>query len=136
MGKRLYTGLTLGFAALLIETINVTAQTSGEITGFVNDSSGAAVSGANLTVTNKATGATRKVTTNSEGLYSFPSLLPGGYELKVEQSGFKTAQLDDIKLEVQQTARLDVTMEVGQVGEMLTITGTSALLNTENPTLG
>jgi hypothetical protein len=92
------------------------AQTSGEITGLVTDSSGAVVSGANVTVTNKATGATRKVTTNSEGLYSFPSLLPGVYELRVEQSGFKTAQMDDIKLEVQQTARLDVTMEVGQVG--------------------
>ena len=105
------------------------AQTSGEITGLVTDSAGAAVSGAFVTTTNKATGATRKVTTNNEGLYSFTSLLPGVYELKVEQTGFKTAQLDNIKLEVQQTARLDVTMEVGQVGEVLTNTTTSALLN-------
>src|SRR6185503_18246680 len=112
------------------------AQTSGEITGLVTDSSGAAVSGANVTTTNKATGATRKITTNGEGLYSFPSLLPGVYELKVEQTGFKTAQLDNIKLEVQQTARLDVTMEVGQVGEVLTITSTSGLLNAENATVG
>src|SRR6185436_4060538 len=64
------------------------AQTSGEITGLVTDSSGAAVTGANVTTTNKATGATRKITTNGEGLYSFPSLLPGVYQLKVEQSGF------------------------------------------------
>src|SRR5215470_1277340 len=91
------------------------AQTSGEITGLVTDSSGAVVSSANVTVTNKATGATRKITTNSEGLYTFPSLLPGIYELKVEQSGFKTVRFDNIRLEVQQTARLDVTMEVGQV---------------------
>jgi hypothetical protein len=61
------------------------AQTSGEITGLVTDSSGAAVSGATVTVTNKATSAIRQVTTNNEGLYSFPSLLPGAYELKVYQ---------------------------------------------------
>jgi hypothetical protein len=60
------------------------AQTSGEITGLVTDSSGAAVAGANVTVTFKATGATRKVTTKSEGLYSFLLLLPGVLELKVE----------------------------------------------------
>ena len=112
------------------------AQTSGEISGLVTDPSGAAVAGGTVSITNKATGATRKITTNSEGLYSFPSLLPGTYALKVEQAGFKTAQIDDIKLEVQQTSRLDITMEVGQVGEMLTITSTSGLLNAENTTVG
>ncbi|HZS04145.1 MAG TPA: carboxypeptidase regulatory-like domain-containing protein [Blastocatellia bacterium] len=112
------------------------AQTSGEITGLVTDSSGAAVSGAVVTATNKATGAPRKVTTNSEGLYAFPSLLPGVYELKVEQAGFKTARLDNVRIEVQQTARLDVAMEVGAVGETLTITSNSALLNAETATVG
>src|SRR5262247_1913641 len=112
------------------------AQTSGEITGLVTDSSGAAVSGATATVTNKATGATRKVVTNSEGLYSFPSLMPGVYELKVERAGFKTAALDNITLEVQQTARRDVTMEVGAVGETVTITSAGALINAENTTVG
>ena len=118
MNKRMRSVLLMLGSVAMLYVLAATgkAQTSGEITGLVTDSSGAVVSGANVTVTNKATGATRKVTTNSEGLYSFPSLLPGVYELRVEQSGFKTAQMDDIKLEVQQTARLDVTMEVGQVG--------------------
>jgi hypothetical protein len=123
-------------ALLCVLTVTGKAQTSGEITGLVTDSSGAAVVGANVTVTNKATGAMRKITTNGEGLYTFPSLLPGIYELKIEQSGFKTAQLDNIKLEVQQTARLDVAMEVGQVSETVAITTNSALLNTENTTIG
>jgi Carboxypeptidase regulatory-like domain len=112
------------------------AQTSGEITGLVTDSSGAALTGATVTVTNKATAATRIATTNSEGLYAFPSLLPGLYELKVEQQGFKTARLDNITLAVQQTARLDVKMEIGAVGETLTITSESALLNAETGTVG
>jgi hypothetical protein len=129
--------LMLGSVAMLcVLAATGRAQTSGEITGLVNDSSGAAVVGANVTVTNKATGATRKIMTNSEGLYTFPSLLPGIYELRVEQSGFKTAHLDNIRLEVQQTARLDVTMEVGQVSETVAITTNSALLNTENTTIG
>ena len=112
------------------------AQTSGEMSGLVTDPSGAAVSGANVTITNKATGATRSITSNSEGLYSFPSLFPGVYELKVEQSGFKTSRIDNVKIEVQQTARLDVALEVGQVDEMVTINSAVALLNSENTTLG
>jgi uncharacterized membrane protein len=91
MRKSFHLVLSLAFALLLCAASEVSAQTSGEITGLVTDSSGAAVSGATATVTNKATGATRRVTTNSEGLYAFPGLLPGVYELKVEQGGFKTA---------------------------------------------
>src|SRR5215468_2186383 len=136
MRKSLHLSLSLAFALLCCLAAGASAQTSGEITGLVTDSSGAAVSGANVTVTNKATGATRKVTTNNEGLYAFPSLLPGVYELKVEQGGFKTALLDNITLEVQQTARLDVTMEVGAVGETVTITSAVALLNSEDSTIG
>ncbi|MEW6125995.1 MAG: carboxypeptidase regulatory-like domain-containing protein [Acidobacteriota bacterium] len=129
--------LMLGSVAMLyVLSATCNAQTNGDITGLVSDTSGAAVVGANVTVTNKATGAMRKTITNSEGLYAFPSLLPGVYELKVEQSGFKTARLDNIRLEVQQSARLDVTMEVGQVSEMVAITSTSALLNSENTTVG
>jgi len=106
----------LGSGLLLaMSTIIGFAQTSGEISGLVTDPSGAAVTGASVTVTNKATQATRNVTTNSEGLYSFPSLLPGVYVLRVEQSGFKTARIDNINQAVQQTTRLDVAMEVGQV---------------------
>lgn len=112
------------------------AQTSGEITGLVTDSSGGAVAGATVMVRNKATGATRSITTNNEGLYTFPSLLPGQYDLKIEQQGFKTAVRDNITLAVQQTVRLDVAMEVGQVGETLTITSNGALLNAENATVG
>ena len=123
-------------AMLCVLAATGAAQTSGEITGLVTDPSGAAVRGATVTATNGATGATRVATTNGEGLYSFPSLLPGVYQLRVEQSGFKTAQLADIKLDVQQTVRLDVAMEVGEIGETLTVTPDSARLNTENATVG
>ncbi|HYE74625.1 MAG TPA: carboxypeptidase-like regulatory domain-containing protein, partial [Blastocatellia bacterium] len=112
------------------------AQTSGDITGLITDSSGAAVSGATVTVTNQATGAIRRLTTNDEGLYSFPSLLPGEYELKVEQQGFKSAVRGNIQLQVQQTARVDFTLEVGSVGETVTVTGGTPLLATESNSVG
>ena len=136
MVKKLQIILSFTFVLLLLSGAKVSAQTSGEITGLVTDSAGATVVGATVTVTNKATGAARHITTNNQGLYAFPSLLPGQYDLKVEQQGFKTAQLNDITLVVQQTARLDVTMEVGQVGETLTITSNSTVLNAENATVG
>ena len=81
------------------------AQTQGGITGTVTDSSGAAIPGASVTVTNTATSGTRNTTTNAEGLYTFPSLPPGTYELKVELQGFKTAEVPAFKVDVQQTVR-------------------------------
>ena len=73
------------------------AQTQGGITGTVTDSSGAAVPGATVTVTNTATSGTRNTTTNAEGLYTFPAVPPGSYELKVELQGFKTAEIPCIQ---------------------------------------
>ena len=128
--------VTVGAILFTVFAIAVQAQTQGDITGLVTDSSGAVIPGANVTVTNKATAAARKVTTNSEGLYAFPSLPPGLYELKIERDGYKVSHVDNIRLEVQQAARLDVTMEVGQVDETVTVEGNTAVLNTENATLG
>ncbi|HVE58844.1 MAG TPA: carboxypeptidase regulatory-like domain-containing protein [Pyrinomonadaceae bacterium] len=126
----------VGALLFTVFAVAIQAQTQGEITGLVTDSSDKVIPGANVTVMNKATGAVRKVTTNSEGLYAFPSLPPGVYELKVEQNGFKISHVDNIRLEVQQSARIDVALEVGQVGETVTIESTPALLNTENSTVG
>jgi hypothetical protein len=64
-------------------------QTLGEITGEVHDPSGSVVVGAEVTSTNDATGAVRSVLSNNAGLYSFPSLQPGVYTLKVTMPGFQ-----------------------------------------------
>jgi len=68
-------------------------QTAGEITGLVTDSTGGAVVGAAVTVTNPQTNFTRRENTNAAGLYNFPSLLPGVYNVKVEMSGFQSEML-------------------------------------------
>ena len=128
--------ILLPLALLFVLVTASFAQTSGEITGLVTDSSGAAVVGATVSVTNQATGAVRRVATNNEGIYAFPSLVPGNYEMKVEQQGFKSALRGNLQLQVQQTARIDITLEVGSVGETVTIAGGTPLLSTESSSVG
>src|SRR5215831_5801189 len=111
------------------------AQTLGTITGEVKDSTGAVVPGVTVTVTNKATNATRTTITNAVGLFDFPALPPGTYSVKSELDGFKTATRD-VELQVQQTARVNFTLELGTIAEMATVTGTSPLVETSNATIG
>src|SRR5262245_37707377 len=112
------------------------SQTLGEITGQVTDSSGAAVPGARITATNTGTNATRDVVSNEAGIYSFPALQPGVYVVRVERAGFKTVTRSNIQLEVQQNARIDFEMSVGQVSETIDVSAEAAVLSTENATVG
>jgi hypothetical protein len=81
----------IGFLLLLASVAIALAQNAtGSITGTVTDPNNEAIANATITVTNKATGAVRKVTTRSGGAYSVENLLPGEYEVKVEAQGFVT----------------------------------------------
>src|SRR3974390_2126449 len=92
----------------------VYAQTAGAITGQVTDPSGALVPSASVTVTNIATNVVRSTESNSAGLYNFPDLPPGMYSVKVVAAGFATVVKTNIELQVQQTARVDFALAVGQ----------------------
>src|SRR5499427_307747 len=120
---------------LLFLCAPVFAQTLGTITGEVKDSTGAVIPGVVVTVTNKATNATRTTTSNAVGLYDIPALPPGQYSVKTELDGFKTATRD-VELQVQQTARVDFALELGTISEQATVTGVSPLVETTNATVG
>jgi Carboxypeptidase regulatory-like domain len=126
------------FSALLmlLSAGTLLGQTFGTVTGEVKDSSGAAVAGATVTVTNTGTNGVRIVTTNDDGIYNIPALVPGMYEVKAEKTGFKAATRVGVELQVQQTARIDFGLEVGQVSETIEVTGAVPLLTTENATVG
>jgi len=111
-------------------------QTFGTITGEVKDASGAIVAGASITVTDKATNATRAENTNTDGIYSFPSLPPGTYDLSVKMAGFKTELQSNIDLQVQQTVRADFALQPGQVNESIEVNAAAEQLTTDNATVG
>src|SRR5229473_492676 len=112
------------------------AQTFAALSGETRDASGAVVAGAIVTAVNVVTNAARSVTTNEAGDYSFPSLPPGTYTVKVEKTGFKTVVRNRIELQVQQSARVDFEMQVGQVSESIEVRSSATLLATEDATVG
>src|SRR2546426_4198559 len=110
--------------------------TSGTITGIVTDPSNAVVPGAQITLTNRATGLQRETLASDAGEYRVPLLPPGLYTIKVEATGFKTEVVKDVKLETLQTARVDFRLELGDVREVMTVEGRTPLLETEATTTG
>lgn len=135
MSRRNHTKVLL-FLLVALSVSTLWGQTQGEITGEVADSSGALIPGAAVIVTNEGTNVSRQGTTNSSGVYSFPSLTPGTYRVRVETSGFQAEERSGIILQVQQVARIDFRMVVGQFSETLTIAATAEMLTTENATVG
>jgi len=121
---------------LLVTVAPSFAQTLGEITGIVTDSTGAVISGATISVRNNATSATREAVTNEAGVFSFPALNPGLYEVRASARGFKTVIRSNVTLEVQQTLRLDFEMAVGEVTESVSVSAGAIALQTENATVG
>ena len=111
-------------------------QTFGEITGLVTDPSGALLVGAAVTVTNPQTNFTRTENTNDAGIYTFPNLLPGIYNVRVAAQGFQGAVRNGVELQVQQVARLDFQLKVGSLTEAVEVSGGAPLLTTENATVG
>ena len=99
------------------------------------DASGALIPSAEVTVINKGTNARSEARTNSTGNYSVPLLPRGEYRIEVSAAGFKRFVQEGLELQVQQTARLDVHMTVGEVAESVLVTADAARLETENATL-
>jgi hypothetical protein len=125
----------LGFAALCF-CLPAFSQTFGEIGGEIRDTSGATVAGAVVTITNEATNATREAISNDAGVYTFPSLTPGVYNLKAVKQGFKTVTRGQIEVQVQQNVRLDLELPLGQVSESVEVSASATMLTTENATVG
>ena len=117
-------------------TLPAFAQTFGEITGKITDSTGAAAPGTVVTSTNSSTNATRQTTSTSTGDYAFPSLPPGTYKVRVEHAGFKVNETRNVQVSVQQSVRLDFTLVVGDVSESVSVEASAVQLQTENATVG
>ena len=108
----------------------------GTITGSVTDSTGAAVPGVNIRIVNAATGFAYTSTTNPEGIYRIPYVNPGSYELTFEAQGFKKLVHAGLPVRSTETARVDVTLELGSVIESVDVKSTAPLLEAETSATG
>jgi hypothetical protein len=115
-----------------------TAQTAGTgaLTGIVTDNAGAVIQDARVTVVNEATGETRTVASRQNGSYMVPLLPPGSYRVEFSRNGFKTAVKPGLEINVTETARFDIGLELGEVQEQVTVTSEAQLLQTESSALG
>src|SRR5258708_34176891 len=115
-------------ALALLCAVPLLAQ-NAELSGLITDPSNLAVPGARVVVKSADTGATRTVSSNQQGEYSVPALLPGPYNITIEANGFKTIHQNSIVIEVDQRARLDFALTVGSNAESITVQGSAMLLN-------
>ncbi len=106
-------------------------EVTASITGTVTDPAGAALPGATVTATSQERGQTYTALTNDSGLYRIAQLPVGGYTVKVEKKGFAVASYPAFVLTLNQVARIDVTMKVGQASETVEVSGSAPVLATE-----
>ena len=113
------------------------AQTiRGTITGTVTDSTGAAVPGVTVNVTHTATGIGSSAVSGTDGLYTIPLLSPGTYQATVEQSGFKKYLRGGIVVQIAQTTRLDIPLQVGNMSEAVEVVAAAPLVRSTTAELG
>jgi len=109
---------------------------TGSITGLVSDASGAVVANSEVSVTNVDRNVPHTTRTTDAGSYAVTGLTPGQYAVTVKHPGFRTAAVPAFELQVDQKARIDIKLELGQVSEIVNIVGEAPLLDTESSTVG
>ena len=125
-------------ALLIVPLVTTTAfaQTfTGGLRGAVKDSGGV-VPGVTVTLINEASGASREAVSNAQGQYDFTAVNPGTYTVKAAITGFKTYENKGVRIGTQQFITLDITLDVGQLQETITVTGEAPLIDTSNASTG
>jgi hypothetical protein len=123
LASAIKTGLTgLAFVCLLLAAATLFAATGGNITGAVADKSGAIVAGAVLKLVNTAQHTTYQVVTDRQGLYAFPNLPVGHYDLTTTASGFTPQRNADLTVDTDSSLRINVILDIGQQTDTVTVT--------------
>ena len=128
----------LRVVALLLSAVVIAGaqQSTGTISGIVTDQQGAVVPGAQVEVLNTATNALFTTSSNESGIYVAPGMVVGVYEIAVETEGFRRSVRSGVTLQVGQNADVNVTLEIGQVTEVVEVVGEAPLVDTSSATIG
>ncbi len=123
---------------LFYSTASLHAQVNatGTFSGLVIDPTGAAISRAQVKVTDEGTGIVTTKETAPDGYYTVPLLKPGVYSIEIGATGFTTAVRKDVGLQIQQVVQADFTLQVGNMQQQVTVEGGAPLLNTESTEVG
>lgn len=124
-------------AVVLLAVPSLWAQSpQGTITGTITDAQGARVPGVEVVATQVTTNLTFQGSSSSDGTYVIPALPVGSYVVVASAAGFKTFRRTEIQLEVSQRLRLDISLELGQLSETVTVQGEVSRVRTEESSLG
>ena len=126
---------TVAISCLLFAFSALAQSDRGTVSGTVKDPSGAAVAGAKVEVSNLENGNTFRATTTTAGEFTVPSVPTGHYVVMISAGGFKTTKQVGVEVLLAQTARLEVSLEIGQTSDTVSVTATVDVLKTDNAEL-
>ena len=120
----------------MMPPVAMAQQATANVNGVVKDQSGAAIANAQVELTNVNTGVVRKTATNTDGIYVFPSVVPGQYSMQASAAGFGAVSQPPVTLEVGQTATFDFQLRVGATTSNITVSASAPTLETSTSELG
>ncbi len=123
-------------ACLALSGLAYAQATHGTLLGTIVDQSGGALPGVTITATETRTNVSHTTTTNATGNYTLPDMPDGIYNVKAEIQGFKTIVREAVRLTVNSSVRIDLSMQVGGLEETVTVTGETPLLQTDRTDTG
>jgi Carboxypeptidase regulatory-like domain len=124
-----YVGRIWVLCGLLAAATTVSAQ-QAQLSGFVKDPAGSAVSNATASIQNVATSWCQSTASNDAGRFTLALVRPGVYRLTVEASGFEKAVIEDLRIDVGSKIERDVTLQLGSVSQSVTVDGSGIAVNT------
>src|SRR5207249_4003865 len=136
MMKRVLTALFFGLWVSVMTCGSVWAQATAQISGAVQDQSGAVLPGSEITATQTDTGISRMTVTNETGYYVLPNLPLGPYRLEAGLPGFRTVVRTGIVLQVNSNPTINLVLQVGQVSETVEVHANASLVETRSVSVG
>ena len=134
--RNMYRAVALAALLASAHTVALAQTVTATLVGSITDASSAALAGATVAATNRDTNLSRTTLSNATGDYRIPALPPGVYRIAIEHAGFKRTVIDEVELQVDQTARVDAVLQLGEVAESVEVTAAPPLVSSETSSVG